>query len=114
MTLLRNLNFKPFFINVIANSIETILGFPCDSRIVGFKPGAATENGINDLAARWIPIVEVFLPLLTAVTKPDTFFRQLSSEEGYLDNIKTQIDAMLSATQLAGKFTAFAEMVAST
>jgi hypothetical protein len=113
MELLRNLNFKPFFINVIANSIETIIGHPCDSRTVGFKPNAAKNNGINDLAARWTPIIEVFLPLLTAVTKPDTFFRLLSSDDEFLSNIKTQIDAMLSATQVAGKHAAFADMVAT-
>jgi hypothetical protein len=111
MVLLRNLNFKPFLINVIANSLETVIGRPCDSRTVGFKLNSAKENSINGLAARWIPIIEAILPLITAVAKPDTFFKLLSSDDSFLESIKTQIDAMLSATQVVGKHSAFADMV---
>ena len=112
LNLLRNLNFKPFLISVIANSLETIVGTPCDLRMVGFKPNAAKDAGISDLAARWLPVVEAFLPLLTAIVTPEDFFRSLSSDDTYLDKIKGQMDGMLVATQLPGKHAAFIDMVA--
>jgi hypothetical protein len=113
LDLLRNLNFKPFLIAVIANSLETILGVPCDNRTVGFKPSAAKGTGISELAARWLPVVESFLPLLTSLVKPDEFFRNLSGDEGYLDTIKGQMDGFLSATQAVGKHATFIDMVAT-
>lgn len=111
MNLLRVLNFKAFFIAVIANSIETIVGRPCDVRTVGFKPLAVLGNGVNELAARWSPIVETFLPLLTAIVKPDEFFRDLTANENYLEDVKGQMDGFLSSTQPAGKHAAFVEMI---
>lgn len=113
LNLLRNLNFKPFLISVIANSLETIVGTPCDLRMVGFKPVAAKDAGISDLAARWLPIVEAFLPLLTAIVTPDDFFRNLSNDDAYLEKIKAQMDGMLSATQTAGKHATFIDMIAT-
>lgn len=112
LSLLRNLNFKPFLICVIANSLETILQETCDVLTIGFKPEAAKGNAITDLAARWTPIVEAFLPLLTAIVEPDTFFRRLSADDNFLTVVKTQMDAMLSATQQPDKFKTFANMVA--
>lgn len=109
--LLRNLNFKPFLISVIANSLETIVGTPCDVRTVGFKATSAKGAGISELAARWLPIVEAFLPLLTAWVTPDSFFKELSGDDSYLEKIKAQIDAMMSATQAAGKHPAFVDMI---
>lgn len=112
LELLRNLNFKPFLISAIANSLEAIVGVPCDLRTVGFKPDVAKGNGVNELAARWLPVVEAFLPLLTTQVKADTFFRTLTSDEGYLATIKTQMDALIMATQLGNAHKTFAELVA--
>jgi hypothetical protein len=112
IALLRNLNFKPFLIAVIANGLETVVGVPCDSMIVGFKPNQVQGTSLAELSARWVPIVDTFLPLLTAVVQADTFFRKLSSEDGYLASVKTQMDAMLMATGAAEKHKNFATMVA--
>jgi len=112
LALLRNLNFKPFLISVIANSLETIVGVPCDILTTGFKPDAAKGASVTELAARWLPVVETFLPLLTAVVQPDTFFRNLSGDDGFLKTVKVQMDAMLSATNAANKHSTFAGLVA--
>lgn len=112
LDLLRNLNFKPFLISVIAQSLETIVGSPCDLRTVGFKPEVARSNGVNELAARWLPVVEAFLPLLTTQVKPETFFRSLTADEDYLGTIKAHMDAMITATGLASAHRTFSELVA--
>lgn len=112
ISLLRNLNFKPFLMAVIANGLETIVGVPCDPMTVGFKPDQARNTTLAELSARWVPVVDSFLPLLTAVVQPDTFFRKLSTEEGYLATVKTQMDAMLMATGAVEKHKTFAAMIA--
>jgi len=112
IALLRNLNFKPFLMAVIASGLETVVGVPCDPMTVGFKPDQARNTTLAELSARWIPVVESFLPLLTAVVQPETFFRRLSTEEGYLATVKTQMDAMLMATGAVEKHKTFAAMVA--
>ena len=112
IALLRNLNFKPFLMTVVANSLETIVGVPCDPLTVGFKPQQAKNTTVAELSARWVPVVDTVLPLLTAVVQPDTFFRRLSSDEGFLSTVKTNVDAMLTATSAADKHKTFAEMVA--
>lgn len=112
IALLRNLNFKPFLMAVVANSLETIVGVPCDRLTVGFKPQQAKNTTVADLSARWLPIVDSIMPLMTAVVEPDTFFRKLSSEENFLAGVKTTVDALLTATSAAEKHKTFAEMVA--
>ncbi|HEV2552693.1 MAG TPA: AIPR family protein [Bosea sp. (in: a-proteobacteria)] len=112
IALLRNLNFKPFLMAVIAGSLETVVGVPCDPMIVGFKPDQAKNTTLADLSARWGPIVDSFLPLLTAVVQPEAFFRRLSDEKNYLAAVKMQMDAMLTATGAADKHKTFAKLVA--
>lgn len=112
LALLRNLNFKPFLIAVIAKSLETIVGTYCDPLTVSFKPDSVRGTVLTELSARWMPIVEAVLPLLTALVKPETFYQQLGSEDGFLDRIKTQLDAMLIATGQAEKCADFTSVVA--
>ena len=112
IALLRNLNFKPFLMSVVASSLETIVGVPCDRLTVGFKPNQAKNTTVAELSARWVPVVDTIMPLLTAVVTPETFFRKLSSEEDFLLTVKTNVDAMLTATGAAEKHRTFAEMVA--
>ncbi|MGX5722839.1 AIPR family protein [Shinella zoogloeoides] len=112
IALLRNLNFKPFLMAVIANSLETIVGVPCDPLTTGFKPQQAKNTTVAELSARWVPVVDTIMPLLTAIVQPDTFFRRLSSDDGFLSIVKTSTDAMLTATGAAEKHKTFADMVA--
>lgn len=114
LALLRNLNFKPFFLAVVANSLETIVGERCDPVTVGFKPNDAKGTALAELSARWIPIVEAVLPLLTAIVQPDTFFKLLSSNGDFLADVKGKMDAMLVATQQPDKSKDFAKLVAPT
>ena len=69
---------------------------------------------LTDLSARWLPIVEAVLPLLTAIVEPDTFFKKLSSEEDFQGQTKTKLDAMLVATGQPGKCSDFSSIVAPT
>jgi AIPR protein len=114
LALLKNLNFKPFLISAIANSLETIIGTHCDSLTISFKPNDVKNTFLTDLAARWLPVVEAVLPLLTAIVEPDSFFKELSSEEGFLGQVKTKLDAMLVATGQVEKHADFSSIVAST
>ena len=109
---LRNLNFKPFLISTIAHSLETIVGSHCDPLTVSFEPNVAKDTVLTELSARWIPIVDAVLPLLTALVEPDTFFKNLSSEEGFQERIKIQLDAMLVATGQSTKCADFSAVVA--
>lgn len=110
LDLLRNLNFKPFLMAVIANSLETLVGFPCDPITVGFRPNSAKGSSVTELAARWLPVVETVLPLLTAIVQPETFFRNLN-EDDFLKKVKEQMDAMLAASQASDRFKTLSEMI---
>ena len=112
IALLRNLNFKPFFMSVIANSLETIVGVQCDPFTVGFKPDQAKNTTVAELSARWLPVVDSILPLLTAVVQPETFFRKLSSDESFITDVKTSVDAMLTTTNAADRHKTFSGLVA--
>ncbi|MCA3365286.1 MAG: hypothetical protein INF79_06675, partial [Roseomonas sp.] len=114
LALLRNLNFKPFLITAIANSLETVVGRYCDSLTASFTPEAVKGTVLTDLSARWLPIVESVLPLLTAFVQPETFFKKLSSESDFLGKTKAQLDAMLVATGQPEKCSDFSSLVAST
>ena len=111
LALLRNLNFKPFLIMCMAGSLETLVGTKCDPLTVGFKPATARGSSLTDLSARWMPVVEAVLALLSSLVEPDTFFKQLGSDEGFQKRIKAQLDAMLTATNQSEKCADFADLV---
>lgn len=111
LALLRNLNFKPFLMAAIANSLEAVVGMPCDVMTVGFKPNQVTNATLAELSARWLPVVDGFLPLLTVAVEPETFFRKLS-EDNFLEQVKAHMDAMLTATGAIEKYKTFASMIA--
>jgi len=113
LDLLKNLNFKPFLVCVIANSLDVIIGRPVDVLTVGFKSDYAKSSQLTELAARWLPVVEAILPLLTTKAKPDTFFKSLTAEGTYLAEIKDTIDAMLVTTGATERFKSFAEIVST-
>lgn len=112
LLLLKNLNFKPFLINVIANSLETVVAQKCDNLTAGFKTDAAKDSTLVDLTARWIPVVETFLPLLTPHVEPETFFKLHSNDENFIFHIKKLMDAMLVATNAKNNLAEFAKLVA--
>ncbi|MCZ8278200.1 MAG: AIPR family protein [Acetobacteraceae bacterium] len=114
LALLKNLNFKPFLITAIANSLETIVGTHCDAQTVSFKPDAVKGTVLTELSARWLPIVEAVLPLLTSFVQPETFFKKLSSESDFLGETKAKLDAMLVATGQPEKCSDFSAVVATT
>ena len=114
LALLRNLNFKPFLIATIAKSLETIVGTACDPLTVGFKPEAVKHTVLAELSARWVPIVEAVLSLLTPLVEPETFFKKLSSGDNFLEQIKAQLDAMLVATEQPERCQEFSMIVAPT
>ena len=114
LSCLRNLNFKPFLISSIANSLEAVIGAHCDPLTVSFKPEATKDTVLAELSARWILVVEGVLPLLTTLVEPETFYRSLGSEEGFQDKIKTSLDALLVASGQPKQLASFGSMVAPT
>ncbi|WP_084608128.1 AIPR family protein [Nisaea denitrificans] len=114
LNLLRNLNFKSFLIATISGSLEVIVGKYCDPITVSFKPNAIKGTVLTDLSTRWLPVVESILPLLTSIVDPDTFFKNLSSQDNYLAQVKLQLDAMMVATNQQEKCRDFSTIVAAT
>lgn len=113
LTLIRNLRFKAFFISMMAETIETAIGKKCDAQTIGFTPEAAKANSLVELTARWAPVVETLLALLTGNAETKQFATSLS-DEGYLKSLSEKVNAMLQATEAAKKHAAFAELVAGT
>ena len=113
LALLKNLNFKPFFINVIANSLEAIIGKKCDPLTTGFSTSAVKGATLVDLTARWVPVVETFLPLLTPHVEADSFFKLHSNDETFITQVKKSMDAMLVATGAQARHAEFAKLVAA-
>ncbi|MEO7635705.1 MAG: hypothetical protein ABIS38_08690, partial [Sphingomicrobium sp.] len=67
----------------------------------------------SGLSARWSPVVDSILPLMTAVVEPETFYRKLSNEDGFLGEVKGKLDAMLTASGASNKHGSFSAMVAT-
>ena len=114
LALLRMLNFKPFLIAAISNSLETVVGAQCNPLTVSFKPEAARGTVLAELSARWVPVVEAVLPLLAAVIEPDSFGKRFSGEEDFLTQIKHQLDGMIEASGQGQRYADFRSIVAPT
>ncbi len=113
INLMRNLRFKAFFIAMMAATIETAIGKKCDAQTVGFTPESGKEYSLVELTARWTPVVESLLALLTGNEETKNFSSYLS-EDTYLSTLANKISAMLQAMEAAKKHAAFAELVAGT
>lgn len=113
LALMRNLRFKTFFVAIMAATIETAIGKKCDAQTIGFTFEAAKTNSLVELTARWVPVVETLLALLTAHEETKNFSADLA-EDGYLQGLAAKINAMLQAMEAAKKHAAFAELVAGT
>lgn len=113
LALLKNLNFKPFLLAVIANSLEVIVDKPLDPTMVAFTTDAAKNNSLPELVARWIPVVEAVLPLLSGLPRIEGFYSELRTNDDYLANTKMQMDGMLVATGQTQRMSDFAALVAS-
>ena len=113
LNLLRNLNFKPFLINVIANSLNAVIGVPVDPVTVGFQPKIAKDSSLVELTARWAPVVDTFMPLVTAVADAETFYKRMS-DPAFMPEIARQLDALLLASGAGAKHADFAAMVSDT
>ena len=111
LKLLRNLNFKPFLLSVIAASLEVIVGRPLDPLKVAFSKESASGSSLSELVARWLPVVEAILPLLVSLPNIEDFYRNLRSDETYAANVKAQMDAMLVATGQSERLSDFAGLV---
>jgi len=80
LRLLRNLNFKPFLIDVVARLLESICGHKMDVTTVAFKPEIAKKS-LTELEELWSPVVDAVLPIVSVRVEPETFFR-LHSDAG--------------------------------
>jgi hypothetical protein len=112
LALMRNLRFKSFFIAIAAATIETILGKHCDSQTIAFSPQASLEHSLVELAARWTPVVDSLLALITATPEAKDFSSKLS-DEAFIQTLAKQINALLHAMGAAEKHKAFADLTTS-
>ena len=113
LALMRNLRFKPFFIALMAVTIETALGKHCDPQTVAFAPYAAKSSSLIELTARWAPLVDSLMALVTASGEAKEFGSRLS-DEGYIPSLAKQVNALLHAMGAAEKHKHFAELVTGT
>lgn len=113
LSLLSSLNFKPFAIAVIANSLDAVIGKRCDFQTVAFTEDVAKGQTVIALAARWAPVVDALLPLLVSLVDVDTYFKNLSAEQDFLAQIKSKLDAMLVATNTPERLKSFSELISA-
>ncbi|MDZ4379925.1 MAG: hypothetical protein U0942_01125, partial [Parvibaculum sp.] len=113
LNLMRQLRFKQFFISLIAISIETAIGKKCDPQMVAFSTDSAKTQSLLELIARWSPIVDTMLSLITAIPEAKEFGSRLSDEQ-FLPSLSKQINALLHAMGAAEKHKGFADIVAGT
>lgn len=113
LSLMRNLRFKPFFIALMAATIETALGKKCDPQIVAFSQNASKDHSLAGLAAKWTPVVETLLALVTASDDTKDFGTKLSDDQ-YIPVLAKQMNALLHAMGAAEKHKAFSDLVVGT
>jgi len=113
LALMRNLRFKPFFIALTSATIETALSKRCDPQTVGFSPEAAGSHSLVELVARWAPVVDTLLALVTASEVARDFGAKLG-DENFIPGVAKQINALLHAMGSAKQQAAFADLVAGT
>lgn len=110
LSLMRNLRFKYFFIGLAASTLETALGKPCDPFTVGFTSEASNHHSILELAARWSPVVETLLALMTGSTDAKEFSAKFLDDE-FSPSLVKQMNALLHAMGSAEKHKSFSELV---
>lgn len=110
LALMRNLRFKSFFIALVAATIETAIGKKCDPQTIAFSPTAATSHSLVEFAARWAPVVETIISLVTASDIASDFASNMS-DESFLPTLSKQINALLYAMKAADQHSSFSELV---
>lgn len=112
LALLRNLRFKSFFIAVVAEALETVLGRKIDPETVAFSPEAAkaANNTLVALVAAWSPVVDSVLSFLVTQVNASEFSRQFA-EDGYLDSVAKRVSGLLYASKGTLSFKDFAALV---
>jgi len=110
LAFMRNLRFKAYFTALVAATIETALGKKCDPLTVAFGPDPAKSNTLVELVARWIPLVETMLALITALPEAKDFASNMGDEE-FFGKLASQLNGLLHASEAAKKHHAFAELV---
>ena len=113
LALMRNLRFKPFFVSLVAVTIETAIGKRCDAQTIGFSPQAAKDHSFVELVARWAPVVDTLLALVTASEIAKDVSTNLA-DENFIPVLAKQINALLYAMASAKQHAAFADLVTGT
>ena len=113
LALMRNLRFKSFFIALMAATIETALGKKCDPQTVAFSQQASQGHSLVELAARWTPVVETLLALVTASESTKDYGAKLS-EDLYIPALAKQMNALLHAMSAVEKHKSFVSLVVGT
>lgn len=110
LAFMRNLRFKAYFLALMAATIETAIGKKCDPLTVGFAPETAKGQTLLDLAARWTPLVETLLALITALPEAGEFGSNMGNDE-FFQKLTSQLNALLHASGAATKHEAFSALV---
>lgn len=109
---MRNLRFKSFFITLVAATLETALGKKCDPQTVAFSPDASAKHSLVELVARWAPLVDTLLSLVTASDDARDFASRLS-DDTFIPKVTRQVNALLHATNAAATNATFSDLMSA-
>ena len=112
LAVLRNLRFKSFFIAVVENALETVLGRKIDPETIAFSPRASKASAypLVSLVAAWSPVVESVLSFVVTQVNASDFSKRYA-EDGYLESIAKPVSSLLYASKSALSFKDFADLV---
>lgn len=113
LALLRNLRFKAFLIAVVAQVLETVILRKVDPLTLAFKADVAKSdaNSLVELTAKWGPVVDHVLSLVSTQVDPAAISERFSDED-FLPSVSKAISGLLYAGKASDQHSVFAEMIA--
>lgn len=112
LALFRSLRFKSFFIAVVAQCLEAVLGWKVDVEMVAFSTDAAKQNTLYALVAAWSPVVETVLSFVTTRIDLPRFVER-AADESLVHEVVRDVSAILYASKKSLPFAPFTSMVAN-
>lgn len=112
LALLRNLRFKSFLMAVTAAVLESIVGRKVDPVTVAFDTSTAEakKNGLIDLIARWVPVVETILSFIATRSNAANLSANLSNDDFFNQTIK-EVSSLLYASKAGQQHADFVALV---
>lgn len=108
LSLLTNLNFKPFLIDVISHNLEIIRSKRTDRKTVAFSSDVAKVGDLAALIALCVPVVTKVLALLSIRIEAESFFSRHSDDDAFMIAVASEVGATLVAAGVVAQLNGFA------